>query len=140
MELVKQLKDMLAVVTFLEENTIESDKLIFDGMTLKTLAENAYEELVMIARQATSVDSLRPVPLKVKEKIGTLINTKEMNPALFFSASFKMGVYLPICAPFIVPVILTVSLVIRAKLFQKICKKKDGEVKVDASDKKTKTD
>ena len=50
MELVKQLKDMLAVVTFLEENTIESDKLIYDGMTLKTLAENAYEELVAIAR------------------------------------------------------------------------------------------
>ena len=41
---------MLAVVTFLEENTIESDKLIYDGMTLKTLAENAYEELVAIAR------------------------------------------------------------------------------------------
>ena len=140
MELVKQLKDMLAVVTFLEENTIESDKLIYDGMTLKTLAENAYEELVAIARQATSVDSLRPMPLKVKEKIGTLINTKEMNPALFFSASFKMGVYLPITAPFLVPIILTVSLVIRAKLFQKICKKKDGEVKVAASDKKTKTD
>ena len=83
---------------------------------------------------------MRPVPLKVKEKIGTLINTKEMNPALFFSASFKMGVYLPITAPFLVPIILTVSLVIRAKLFQKICKKKDGEVKVAASDKKTKTD
>ena len=117
LELVKQLKDMLAVVTFLEENTIESDKLIYGGMTLKTLAENAYEELVAIAKQATSVDSMSPVPLKVKEKIGTLINTKEMNPALFFSASFKLGVYLPITAPFIVPIILTVSLVVRAKLF-----------------------
>ena len=139
LDLVKQLKDMLAVVTFLEENTIESNKAIYDGMTLKTLAENAYEELVTIAKQATSIETLRPVPLKVKEKIGTLLNTKEMNPALFFSASFKLGVYLPILAPFIVPIILTVSLVIRARLFQKICKKKQEGVAATGEE-KTKTD
>ena len=132
---------MHAVVTFLEENTIESNELIYDEMTLKTLAENAYEELLQIAKEATSVDSIKPMPLKVKEKIGTLLNTKEMNPALFFSISFKFGVYLPIIAPFIVPIILTVTLVIRAKLFRKICKKGDDAAKkVDPSDKKTKTD
>ena len=131
-ELVKQLKDMLAVVTFLEENTIESNELIYDGMTLKILAENAYEELLSIAREATSVESIKPMPLKVKEKIGTLLNTKEMNPALFFSISFKFGVYLPILAPFVVPIILTVTLVIRGKLFRLICnKKKDEKVKTD---------
>ena len=30
---------MWAIVTFLEDNTIESDKAIYDGMDIKTLAE-----------------------------------------------------------------------------------------------------
>lgn len=123
-ELVKQLQDMLAVVTFLEANTIESDKLIYEDMTLKTLAENAYEEIVSIAKQATSARNLRPPNMRVKEKIGTLLNTKEMNPALFFALSFYFGVYMPVLAPFIVPFILTTTLVIRGKLFKKFCDKK----------------
>ena len=127
--MVKQLVDMLAVVTFLEENTIESNKPIYEDMTLKTLAENAYEEIVSIAKQANSVEDLRPPTQKVKEKIGTLLNTKEMNPALFFSMNFYLGVYMPILAPFIVPFLLTFTLVTRAKIFQKFIKKKDEATK-----------
>ena len=70
---------------------------------------------------------LQPVPLNIKEKIGTLMNSKEMNPALFFSNNFKMGVYLPILSPFIIPIILTITLVLRHKLYLKFIKKEEED-------------
>lgn len=39
LDLAKQLKDMRNVVTFLEQNTIESNANIYEGMTLKETAE-----------------------------------------------------------------------------------------------------
>ena len=54
-------------------------------MTLKELAEQVYDEVLTIAAQATSAEVLKAVPLATKEKIGTLLSSKEMNPALFFS-------------------------------------------------------
>lgn len=76
---------MRAVVTFLEQNTIESNAAIYEDMTLKTLAEQVYDELLTMADSVKVLTDLKPMPLPTKEKIGTLLSTKEMNPALFFS-------------------------------------------------------
>ena len=138
LDLVKQLRDMWAIVTFLEDNTIESDKAIYDGMDIKTLAEQVYDELLSIAKSTVDLhDSLKPVPQKTKEKIGTLLNSREMNPAEFFSFQFKMGVYLPLLSPFIVPLLLTFTIAIRHKLYLIFCKKKNGGATDDV---KVKTD
>ena len=48
-----------------------------------------------------------------------------MNPASFFSWSFKCGVYVPIMAPFAFPLGLTLIDLLRRALFAKIQKKKD---------------
>ena len=126
---------MWAIVTFLEDNAIESDKEIFEGMDLKTLAEQVYDELLSIAQGTSDLEkSLKPVPFKIKEKIGTLLNSSEMNPAEFFPPSFRMGVYLPILSPFIVPLVLTLSLTTRRKLYLLYCdkeKKSDEKVKTE---------
>lgn len=70
------------------------------------------------------MDDLRPIPAEVKAKIGSLLSTKKMNPANFFSFSFKLGVYMPILAPFMIPIFLTIVLVLRNKLFTLLCKRK----------------
>ena len=40
---------MWAIVTILEENAIESDSIVYGEMTLKTLAEQVYDELLAMA-------------------------------------------------------------------------------------------
>jgi hypothetical protein len=50
-----------------------------------------------------------------------------MNQASFFSFQFKLGVYLPVLCPFIAPVLMTLVVVTRTKLYNKICKKKTDE-------------
>ena len=47
---------MWAIVTFLEDNAIESDKEIFEGMDLKTLAEQVYDELLSIAQGTSDLE------------------------------------------------------------------------------------
>jgi hypothetical protein len=49
----------------------------------------------------------QPVPKDIKDKLGTLLQTKKMNSPAFFSFSFKVGVYLPIIAPLVSPLLLT---------------------------------
>ena len=66
--------------------------------------------------------------LTIKEKLGSLLETKKMNPASFFSWSFKCGVYVPIMAPFAFPLGLTLIDLLRRALFAKIQKKKDNFV------------
>ena len=113
---IKQLQDMLSIITILEQNAIESDKDIYEGMPLKDLAEQVYEELLRGARSSTP----QPVPASIKEKLGSLLQTKKMNPASFFSWSFKCGVYVPIMAPFAFPLALTLVDLLRRALFAKI--------------------
>jgi hypothetical protein len=43
LELVKQLRDMLSIVKILEENAIESNSIVYEDMTLNTLAEQVYD-------------------------------------------------------------------------------------------------
>ena len=116
MDNIKQLQDMLSIITILEQNAIESDKDIYEGMPLKDLAEQVYEELLRGARSGTP----QPVPAGIKEKLGSLLQTKKMNPASFFSWSFKCGVYVPIMAPFAFPLALTLVDLLRRALFAKI--------------------
>ncbi len=126
--MVENLKDMLSVVKFLEDNTIESDKLISEGMSIKELAEAAYDEILSISRSTTDLhDTLQPLKLSTRERIGSLLSSKDLNPASFFSFSFKLGVYLPILSPFLVPLAMTMVLVVRRKLYLKFCKKKEEE-------------
>lgn len=125
---------MRAVVAFLEENTLESDKIIFEDMTLKTLAEQAFDEVLDLAKRSDDLSKMHPVPFAIKEKIGTLMSSRDMNPALFFSSEFKLGVYMPILAPFIVPIILTISLVARHRLYLLVCKGKDKKVDKEKTD------
>ena len=126
---------MIAVITILEQNSIESNKIIYDGMTLNVLAESTYKETIEISSSNKSLDSFKPFPRKTKERIGMLMNSKQLNPATFFSIEFKLGVYLPLLAPFFIPLVLTLTLVIRGNLFNKYCKKKE-----DAAEAKVKKD
>ena len=118
---IKQLQDMLSIITILEQNAIESDKDIYEGMPLKDLAEQVYDELLSVSRSATP----QPVPSNIKEKLGSLLQTKKMNPASFFSWSFKCGVYVPIMAPFAFPLGLTLMDLLRRALFAFIKRKKE---------------
>ena len=59
---MKQLKDMLSIVTILEENAIESNSIVYGDMTLSTLAEQVYDELLAIASSVKRLDNLKPVP------------------------------------------------------------------------------
>ena len=49
LDVVQQLKDMAATVTFLGLNQVASGSVIYDGMTLKELAESTYTELLAFA-------------------------------------------------------------------------------------------
>lgn len=60
-----------------------------------------------------------PVPTEIKEKLGTLLLTKKMNAAAFFSFSFKIGVYLPILAPLVSPFLLSFWEYVKARVFRK---------------------
>ena len=60
---------MLSVITILEQNAIESDKDIYDGMSLKDLAEQVYDELLELGRNPTP----QQVPQSIKEKLGSLL-------------------------------------------------------------------
>lgn len=128
--MVKQLHNMVAIVTFLEQNQLASGQIIYDGMNLKELAENTFTILVDEA-QKMSVSNISAMPYSLKEKIGTLLSTKEMNPALYISPEFMLGIYLPILSPFIVPLILTLTLVFRLKLFSKCKKQTEVKEKTD---------
>ena len=100
-------------------------------MTLKELAENAYSELLAFA-ESVKDDNLPAVPIKIKEKLGTLMSTKEMNPALFVSDLFLFGIYMPCFSPFIVPVFLTVTGIMKVKMAQlKTDSGSDAKVKTD---------
>ena len=48
-----------------------------------------------------------------------------MNPASFFSWSFKCGVYVPILAPFVFPLGLTLMDLLRRGVFAFIAKKRE---------------
>ena len=124
LDLIKQLRDMLAITQILKTNAIESNQVIFEDKSLKQLAEEVHGELLLVAEQSTE---LQPVPQLLKDKLGVLLHTKKMNQASFFSFQFKLGVYLPVLCPFIAPVLMTLIVVIRTKLYNKMCKKKTDE-------------
>ncbi len=52
----------------------------------------------------------------IQEKLGVLLQTKTLNPPSFFSFQFKVGVYLPILAPFVLPILMTIWLVLLGKI------------------------
>ena len=52
-----------------------------------------------------------------------------MNPPSFFSFSFKVGVYLPILAPFVLPILMTIWLVLVGKVSKMF--KKNDKVKIE---------
>ena len=114
------MQDLQSIITILQQNAIESDKDIYDGMSLKDLAEPVYDELLAIVKS----QSPQPVPAMIKEKIGSLLQTKKMNPASFFSWSFKCGVYVPILAPFVFPLGLTLFDLVRRTIVNRIKLKK----------------
>ena len=47
------MQDMLSIITILEQNAIESDKVIYEGMPLKDLAEQVYDELLKVVKSTT---------------------------------------------------------------------------------------
>jgi len=94
----------------LNENSFESNQVIFEDMTAASLLDSVYEQLMQM-------DQIEDADLyKIQEKLGVLLQTKTLNPPAFFSTSFKVGVYLPILAPFVLPILLTGFLVLRGKL------------------------
>mmetsp|Transcript_47804 Transcript_47804/g.63159 ORF Transcript_47804/g.63159 Transcript_47804/m.63159 type:complete len:124 (+) Transcript_47804:1176-1547(+) len=119
---------MLATTTFLGLNQIASGSVMYDGMTLKELAENAYSELLAHA-ESVKADDFPEVPLKLKEKLGLLMSTKEMNPALYISPLFLFGVYMPVFAPFLVPILLTLTGILKLKFAEKIKSEEKKEEK-----------
>lgn len=58
-----------------------------------------------------------------------LLQTKETNAPAHFSFSFKVGVYMPLLSPFVIPVGLTLFLVLRTKILGS--KAKENKSKVD---------
>ena len=118
LELIKQMKDLSAMINFLKENSLESSALVYyDTMTVKELIEQVYDEVLSLRDQGKGAS------FELKEKIGTLTQTNTVNPATFFSLKFKAGVYIPILSPFMVPLILTLQGYLKVLM----CKKKQVE-------------
>ena len=119
----KCLDELKAAVRVLNENSFESNELIFEGMTAASLLDSVYEQF---ESERIGDDDL----FRIQQKLGLLLQTKTLNPPTFFSFSFKVGVYLPILAPFVLPIVMTAWLVLLGK-FGKLCKRADDKVKTE---------
>ena len=71
-------------------NYLETNEILFDGMDLHQLVEDAKTRLL--------ADDFSG---KTLEKLEVLYETKEMNPPYHFSLEFLIGTYLPFMAPFV---------------------------------------
>lgn len=121
------MQDMIAIVGILETTMIESADKVFGEKTLKLLAEEVFDELLLTIGQQEG-QTPKPVSLEIKEKIGALLTTKSMNPASYFSPQFKLGVYVPILGPFLMPIPLVIIAILKSKLTN-ACKKMKKQVK-----------
>ena len=124
LDLIKQLQDLASVIEIFGLNRIESTQVVYQQLSIKELAEHVYDQLTELTTITPKLEaegltveilSEQPVPHDVKEKIGTLLQTKKMNAPAFFSFQFTIGVYLPILSPFLVPIILTFTGYVKAQ-------------------------
>jgi len=79
-------------------------------MTINELVSHLYN-LLMSDR-----DIARPPSKEMKDQIGVLYYTKELNAPYYFSPSFTFGVYLPILSPMIFPILLSIGNFIKLKI------------------------
>lgn len=105
----KCLNELKSSVNILNKNSFESNEPIFEGMTAASLLDSVYDQF---ENSEIGDDDL----YKIQEKLGVLLQTKTLNPPSFFSLSFKIGIYLPILAPFALPILMTIWLVLVGKL------------------------
>ena len=97
------------VIDILNMNAFESDEAVWRGLSSAQVLDKVYNEL--------SVAKVGDDLYEVSEQLGVLLETKKVNPPAHFSMSFKVGVYLPILSPFLVPIVMTGWLVLKHKLF-----------------------
>lgn len=117
------LEGLKSAVSILNENSFESNDEIWGGMTAAALLDSLFLQFQ---------DGLQAKDLyEVEQKLGVLLQTKKLNPPAFFSFSFKVGVYLPIVAPFVLPILLTVFLILRGKLAKLLGLNKKEKEKTD---------
>lgn len=91
------------------QHATESDTPVYGEYAVPEVLFQVYEALVINNGQNVDMGT-------VKEKLGVLLQTLEVNPAVFFSNSFKLGVYLPILAPIVFPIGLIAWAIIIGKL------------------------
>ena len=52
----------------------------------------------------------------IREKLGVMYYTKEINPPYFFAFSFSIGVYLPFLSPIVFPPMITLFTYLKLKI------------------------
>jgi len=97
--------DLKTILGILKTNELSKLSEIHEGKTVKELVSELYSD-VLVGK----------IDAKVKEKIGILYQTKEINPPYFFSDQFKLGIYMPIVMPLVLPFLVQVFGYVKAKM------------------------
>jgi hypothetical protein len=79
-------------------------------MSINDLVEDLYKNLL------NDKDLSKGVSRDVREKIGVLYYTKELNSPYFFSFSFSIGVYLPFLSPVVFPLLISAFTYLKLKI------------------------
>jgi hypothetical protein len=102
--------------------------VVYKDYSIKQLVENVYFQLIELTTVTPAMSASgftishmldNPLPVDIRDKLGTLLQTKKMNAPAFFSLSFKFGVYLPILVPFLTPLLLTLQGYIKERIVRK---------------------
>ncbi|CDW83442.1 UNKNOWN [Stylonychia lemnae] len=116
---VQDIKDFISIIEVLKLNELEKNKLIFNNQSVFELVNEIYKSL-----SKEQGDNLTMNDEYIKNALGVLYQTKEINPPYYFSLSFSIGVYLPLLSPLIFPPLLTLFQYIKAKYIGKNVQKK----------------
>lgn len=99
MDTIESLRHFAQIIDLLKINYLETTKPLHKGKNIHELVTDLSAEL-----SAPSITRSSPsfLPFASKLKLGTLFETKEMNPPYYFSWEFTIGTYMPFLAPFII--------------------------------------
>ena len=85
-------------------NQLDTNQKIYQDKSVFELVSEVYEGIVEVGKNESGN---KPVSKELKEKIGVLYYTKELNSPYFFSIQFSIGVYLPFLSPVVFPLLIT---------------------------------
>ena len=99
MDTIESVRHFAQIIDLLKINYLETTQPLHEGKNVHELVTDLEAEL---AGSAITRSSPSFLPFSTKLKLGTLFETKHMNPPYYFSWEFTIGTYMPFLAPFII--------------------------------------